>query len=63
MTSLNIDDLDEGALYLLLSLRGAEPGFHWALWVPTALARIVDMEKRTLTDSVEGWVGHAVNRR
>jgi len=42
------DQYENMSIYLILSLRGAEPGFHWGIFVPTATPK--------------GWVWHAVNR-
>ncbi|KAI9710956.1 MAG: hypothetical protein M1820_002393 [Bogoriella megaspora] len=40
--------LEDYSIYVILSLRGAEPGFHWGIFVPTSKPR--------------GEVWHAVNR-
>ena len=43
-----IASLENNSIYMILSLRGAEPGFHWGIFVPT--------------DKPEGEVWHATNR-
>jgi hypothetical protein len=40
--------LKEHSIYIILSLRGAEPGFHWSFFIPT--------------DKPHGEVWHATNR-
>ncbi|KAL9115225.1 MAG: hypothetical protein Q9227_001019 [Pyrenula ochraceoflavens] len=32
--STNIDQIEDGSIYVTLSLRGAQPGFHWGVFVP-----------------------------
>jgi hypothetical protein len=39
--------LENWSIYILMSLRGANPGFHWSLFVPT--------------NKPEGYVWHATN--
>ncbi|KAF2469554.1 uncharacterized protein BDR25DRAFT_315166 [Lindgomyces ingoldianus] len=41
-------ELENYSIYVILSLRGAEPGFHWGIFVPT--------------NKPQGDVWHAVNR-
>jgi len=40
--------LENYSIYIILSLRGAQPGFHWGLFVPT--------------NKPQGEIWHAVNR-
>lgn len=47
MSSATVD-LENNSIYIFLNLRGAEPGFHWGLFVPT--------------NKPYGEVYHAVNR-
>lgn len=41
------DQLENWSIYITLSLRGAEPGFHWGIFVPT--------------EKPKGKVWHAIN--
>ncbi|PVI06281.1 hypothetical protein DM02DRAFT_667541 [Periconia macrospinosa] len=44
----NSATLEKHSIYVFLNLRGAEPGFHWGIFVPT--------------NQTQGGVWHAVNR-
>ena len=39
--------LEDWSIYVIMSLRGANPGFHWGLFVPT--------------NKPQGYVWHATN--
>jgi hypothetical protein len=43
-----VRQFENNAIYVTMGLRGAEPGFHWGIFVPLS--------------TPQGWVWHATNR-